>query len=294
VTVTTTNFSDSLSPASLERAAIQMARDAALILLEYYRGRVGVQYKDTRESDPVTAADRDSEAFIARQIRSQFPGHGILGEEGSPGDPDAEYLWVIDPVDGTANFINHLQFFAVSIGVLRHGVPTAAAIYLPGDEAFGGGVYHASLGNGAFHETRAIRAAINDQPHPSGLIALPFAAERRFHFGGDQSGVPGYQRTMGSAAAELAMAAAGVFQYGLFGPLRIWDVAAGILLVTEASGAVMEWMTGGWRAFDRFDAKSPSEKDPSGYGSWSVPLLFGGMKVVQHVSQHIELNGSGA
>ena len=282
-----------VAPAVLEAAAVEIARGAAAILLDYYRDTyhrgLSVQYKDADEADPVTAADRDAEAYVAREVRARFPDHATLGEEGAPGDPNAEYLWVVDPVDGTANFINHLPFFSVSIGVLRHGQPVAAAVYVPGSIDLGGGVYHASLGGGAFLEDRPIRAVAADRPHPSGLVALPIFWARRYRFTDELADRPGYQRTLGSAAAELALAAAGVLQYGLFGPLHIWDVAAGVLLVTEAGGAMLEWREGAWQPFAGFRANPRTNADPTGYRSWSYPLLFGGARIAEYVGQHVEV-----
>lgn len=285
--------SATVTPAALEAAAIEIARGAAQILVEYYGRALAVGYKDADEADPVTPADRDAEAFVAREVRARFPGHGIIGEEGSPGDPDAEYLWVVDPVDGTANFINHLQFFSVSIGVLRHGMPIAAAIYVPGPTELGGGVYHARLGGGAFLEDRAIRAASADRPHPSGLVALPVFWANHYRFVGELAKMPGYQRTLGSAAAEMALAAAGVLQYGLFGPLHIWDVAAGVLLVAEAGGATHEWRDRRWQRFAGFRPNPPTEGDPTGLKSWSLPLLFGGAQIVNYVARHVEMLDAG-
>jgi myo-inositol-1(or 4)-monophosphatase len=277
------------SPAALEAAAVEIARGAATILLDYYRRALAVDYKDAGQSDPVTAADRDAEAYVGREVKVRFPDHAIIGEEGSPGDPSARYLWIVDPVDGTANFINHLPIFAVSIGVLRDGQPVAGAIFVPGPIELGGGVYHAHLGGGAFLDDRPIHAAAAAEPHPSGLVSLPFFWAGRYEFAGDLAKHSGYQRTLGSAAAELAFAASGVMQYGLFGSLRIWDVAAGLIIVREAGGEVYERAGDGWAPFGAFRAGAPTEVDPTGLKGWSESLLFGGREIVRFVSTRVRL-----
>jgi myo-inositol-1(or 4)-monophosphatase len=279
------------APASLEAAAVEIARGAANILLDYYRRALAVDYKDAGQSDPVTAADRDAEAYVAREVKARFPDHAIIGEEGSPGDPNARYLWIVDPVDGTANFINHLPVFAVSIGVLRDGQPIAGAIFIPGPLELGGGVYHAHLGGGAFIDDRPIHAAAAAEPHPSGLVSLPVSWARRYEFTGELAKHSGYQRTLGSAAAELAFAASGVLQYGLFGSLRIWDVAAGLIIVREAGGEVYERSGDGWAPFAEFRRGTPTETDPTGLKGWSELLLFGGREIVSFVSARVRILG---
>ena len=169
--------------------------------------------------------------------------------------------------------------------------PVAAAIYVPGQVELGGGIYHARLGGGAFLEGRPLRAASADRPHPSGLVALPIFWAKRYRFTGDLASVPGYQRTLGSAAAEMALASAGVLQYGFFGALHIWDVAAGVLLVSEAGGSTYEWRDERWQAFAGFRPNAPSEDDPTGFKSWSLPLLFGGAQITEYVGQHVEMIG---
>lgn len=262
----------------IERVAVGLAEEAGSLLLEYYAQTLEVEYKDEHRRDPVTKADRDIEERLADAIRARFPEHAVLGEEGKPGEAGAEYVWVIDPVDGTSNFVYRLPLFCVSIGVLRRRQPVVGAVYVPGLPTLGGGVYHARLGGGAYLGARRLGVAPAEEHPIRGLVSLPGFAGRAFRMSGSLALAPGDPRTLGSAALELALVAAGVFQYGLYGSLKIWDVAAGVLLVREAGGEVHSWrgLFRGWRRLDAFEPGKPTEKDPTGLRSWSQPLLAGG------------------
>ena len=117
----------------LEQHAIALARGAGQILLEHFQKALEVEYKSTdKEHDPVTEADRRVEAYLKEKIERYLPSHGIVGEEGTgEGTETTEFTWVIDPLDGTTNFLNGLPIFASSIALLHRGEPIAAAVYLP-------------------------------------------------------------------------------------------------------------------------------------------------------------------
>lgn len=264
--------------AEIEEVATALAAEAGQIVLGYYRQALAVEFKDRDRRDPVTAADRAVEQHLGESLRERFPSHALLGEEGAPGDPAAEYLWVVDPLDGTTNFVNRLPLFAVSIGVLQRGWPVAAAIFLPGPPDLGGGVYHARQGGGAYRGAERIAAVAAPQPEPSRLVALPGFSEGKFRLSADLSRAAGDPRTLGTVAGELALTASGTLQYALFRAPRIWDVAAGVLLVLEAGGAVYQWrgLVRGWAPLVRFEPRRPTPEDPTGLRRWSEALLVGG------------------
>ena len=275
----------------IEAAAVELAVESGRIVLEFYgqargtSGGLAVDYKDKGRSDPVTAADREIEARLAKAVSERFPGHSIIGEEGAPGNPSAEYLWIVDPVDGTSNFVNQLPCFAVSIGVLRRGRPVVGAIFVPGEVALGGGVYHARRGGGAFLRSttdgteKPVHVVADSELSPSRLVSLPGAWHYAFRFHPRLGRALGQSRTLGSAAAELAYVAAGIFQVGLYRSLKIWDVAAGVLIIQEAGGVVYRWRgwRGGWQPLVEFAARRRRPDDPTGLRRWSEPLLVGGL-----------------
>ena len=133
----------------IERRAVEFARKAGEILLGHFRQPLQIEYKSEGRRDPVTQADRESEDWLRSAISEAFPDHGIVGEENPNSEHgSADFVWVLDPLDGTTNFLNGLPVFASSIGVLYRGRPAVAAIFVPGPD--GGSVVHARRGGGAF------------------------------------------------------------------------------------------------------------------------------------------------
>ena len=109
-----------------------MAELAAIggdVILKYYRAPISVERKS--DDSPVTVADRETEAAIIARIRERFPDHGILAEESGNDRPDAEWVWVIDPIDGTKSFITGVPLFTTLIGLLHHGEPVLGCINQP-------------------------------------------------------------------------------------------------------------------------------------------------------------------
>ena len=122
---------------------------------------MSIDYKDKEQRDPVTDADKTTQEYLSQEITKKFPGHGILGEEGGgeeAGDqedvPSPDFLWVLDPLDGTTNFLNGLPVYASSIGVLYRGRPVAAALFLPWPKPSGGFVLHCHKGPISLESTR--------------------------------------------------------------------------------------------------------------------------------------------
>ena len=220
--------------------AVSAAREAGDILLSYFRASVNVREKGI--ADLVTDADVAAERCIASRISAAFPGHAILGEEEQAGDTGAEYLWVVDPLDGTTNFAHGLPHFAVSIALLHRGQPQLGVVWNPAR----GDLYTARLGGGAYHNGRRLqvnREATMDQS----LIGTGFYYDRGAMMEatlgaiGDcfRQNIHGIRR-FGTAALDLAHVADGL--YGAFFEFQLspWDFAAGQLLVTEAGGRVTD------------------------------------------------------
>jgi myo-inositol-1(or 4)-monophosphatase len=136
----------------LEAPAVRLAQAAGSRITEAVNGELDVHFKETRpewaaNSNPVSDVDQSVERFIRAEIAAAYPQHAIIGEEQAPsGPPGALISWVIDPVDGTCNFINGLPLYACSIGVLQEGWPVAGAIWCAASHAVGPGVYHAHAG----------------------------------------------------------------------------------------------------------------------------------------------------
>ncbi len=196
---------------------------------------------DTKSSevDPVTVFDQQTEELVVTRLRTERPDDSIVGEEGSNHAGTSDLTWHVDPIDGTVNFVYDLPQWCTSIGVLRAGEPVAAAIYAP----VIGDLYSASLGGGAFVGDRAITVSDADDLATS-LAATGFSYHLDAHRAVQAQRIarvlPQVRdiRRSGSAALDLATVAAGRVDAYFEEFINSWDVAAGVLLVTEAGGIV--------------------------------------------------------
>jgi myo-inositol-1(or 4)-monophosphatase len=221
----------------IKALALELARQAGVLQLKKFRKQLNIRWKGV--TDPVTEVDQACEKLIVRGIQARFPKHAILGEEtGAHGLPDAEFLWIIDPLDGTVNYSHGLPMFAVSIGVYQKGRPLIGVVHAPAM----GETFVAERGKGAFCNGK--RLSVSRQAKPlHAVLGSGFAYTARL--GGENvrewMGVlRNFQaiRRAGSAALDLCWVAAGRFdgfwEYGL----KPWDVAAGGLMVLEAGGKI--------------------------------------------------------
>jgi len=274
---------------ALEDAAASIVMLAAATLRDRFAAGVApeqVEFKDKQQRDPVTAIDRAVEALVRTELRSRFPTHGILGEEGTGDSVESELLWVLDPIDGTANFASGLPLYGLALALLREGVPIVGCLYVPFWPGRGGGdVLRASRGNGARIGGATVRLE-RRAFRPGGPIAVPPGLRAMFAVRGELAKRPGEARNLGSIVAEIAMVATGGFQYAVFGGPRLWDVAAGALIVQEAGGAALTWERGQWRPILRFRAPtSRPGKKANTLRDWSQPVLVAAPGAAGHVGR---------
>lgn len=275
--------------AEIEAAAAELATSAGGRLLERFRTNIAVDYKDRLHKDPVTEADRDAERYLHEQITSRFPGHGVLGEEGTDPPDGSPFVWVVDPLDGTTNFVNGLPLWCVSVGVLWYGRPVAGAIFTPSGPAATHATLRARLGGGAFLDDQPIVVMPEPEPTRKRLAGLPghYWQDLRFRTRGPNQ--LGESRTLGSTALELALVAAGTLQYGIFWGPKIWDVAAGVLLVREAGGVALS-RTGHhrpWLDLHAFDATRPKRNQPPTLRAWHGSILAGSPPATRVIASDI-------
>lgn len=224
----------------LTNIAVTAARRAGSVILSYYRrGDPGTVTQKT-ENDYVTEADQHSERTIIETIRRSHPDHAFLAEES--GDiGESETVWIIDPIDGTMNFMRGIPHFCISIACQVRGVTEHAVIYDPvKDELF-----IAERGSGATADGRRIRVSSTTRLNAA-LLATGFAYRRTTDIA---SHMPAFNRALvgsghirdsGSAALDLAYVAAGRYDgFWEFG-LSPWDMAAGQLMVRAAGGIVTD------------------------------------------------------
>ena len=230
-------------------AISEIAREAGALLMGYFHRRVKIEYKG--DVDLVTEADRQSEALILSRIREQWPSHDVMGEEGSRIQTGSDYLWYIDPLDGTTNFAHGFPVFCVSIALEHKGTRVAGAVFDPTrDELFA-----AELGRGAYLNHNRITVSKIDNLAEC-LVATGFPSHKRhknpniFFYHQITLKTHGVRRA-GSAALDLCNVAAGRFDGFWEFNLNPWDTAAGVLLVEEAGGRVSGFDGAGFRIDSR-------------------------------------------
>ena len=221
--------------------AIKAARAAGAIINRAALDVESVRISQKQINDFVTEVDHASERVIIETLLTAYPGHGIIAEESGSehGAKDSEYVWIIDPLDGTTNFIHGFPVYCVSIALAVRGKVEQAVIYDPSRND----LFTATKGRGAFMNERRIRVSKRTQLKES-LIStgFPFRPGDNFknylNMMGDVMQRTAGLRRPGSAALDLAYVAAGHTEAFFETGLSIWDVAAGSLLVTEAGGLI--------------------------------------------------------
>ncbi len=222
--------------------AKQAAADAGEILKKSFRtlGRSDAAFKSER--DPVTRLDRESEKLIVRRIADAFPKHAVLAEEGDGDASGADCRWIIDPLDGTVNYLHGSPVYAVSIALEENGTLVMGVINVPQL----GEMFWASQGKGAFLNGEKISVSPAERLIDS-VLATGFAYNRRTaadnnlaNFSALAMAARGVRR-MGAAAVDMAYVAAGILDGFWEIGLQPWDVAAGAVIIREAGGKVTDF-----------------------------------------------------
>lgn len=222
-------------------------------------------------TDPVTEVDRDVEKIIRDQLAARFPDHTVIGEEMETARQEGDFVWAIDPIDGTANFVNGFPLFAASIGLLYKGRPIVGAVWCSASHRLLPGVYHARLGGDLHFDGQSL--VRSEQPGiRRKLVGLP---------GSGPTG-PYDMRKSGSAAVECAYVAAGLLAAARFSGANLWDVAGGAALVEAAGGTVLERVEEEWIPLRAFNGAGPGEGKPEG---WHGDLIIAGTSEAAAVLQ---------
>lgn len=231
-----------------------VAADAALVAGKLQREKLGARIRIEHKGalDLVTEVDRACEDAIVARLRRSFPSHDIVAEETDLGRKGSDYVWVVDPLDGTTNYAHSYPFFCSSIALTHRGSPIAAAIYDPvKDELF-----TAALGRGAtLNGSRLAVTKSADLLHAVLITGFPYDLREDVrhalrHFVGFMHHARAIRRD-GAAALDLAYLAAGRIDGFFEEKLKPWDILAGVLLVEEAGGRATTFdgsrpsMTGG-------------------------------------------------
>lgn len=219
--------------------AVKAARRAGQIINRASLDLNLLKVSKKQHNDFVTEVDKAAEAAIIEILRQAYPDHAILAEESGDSGNASEFQWIIDPLDGTTNFIHGFPYYAVSVALAHKGIVTQGVVFDPTRND----LYVASRGGGAYLNERRIRVAQRDRLADALVCTgFPFRSTDgvdayQVLFGKMVSACAGLRRP-GAAALDLANVAAGRFDGFFEQGLSSWDVAAGALLVTEAGGLV--------------------------------------------------------
>lgn len=217
------------------------ARAGGDVLAKYFQSGVIASHKNDSETyNLVSVADVEAEQAIVDVIRREFPTHAVLGEESHHDDVNAEHLWIVDPLDGTNNFVHGIPHYAVSIGYYHRSKPKCGVIFNPSRDDW----YEATAGGGAFHNGKRVRVC-DSESLDKVMVGVGFYYDRgemmeatlaavRDLFYAQIHGI----RRFGTAALDLAQVGCGLFGAYFEYQLSPWDYAAGVLFVEEAGGLV--------------------------------------------------------
>lgn len=214
-------------------------REVGQIQLEGLKQSLTVDWKSS-EYDLVTNIDTRSERELINRIKAEYPEHGILSEESGSTGEDSEFLWIIDPLDGTVNYAHGFPVFAISVALQYRGAVILGVVYAPAL----GELYEAAEGHGAYlNGVRLQVAQVNELNKAILATGFPYdkASDPENNLNYFNHLVPqinGVRRT-GSAAWDLCNVAAGRLSGYWEFKLNRWDIAAGALMVAEAGGAII-------------------------------------------------------
>ena len=220
---------------------IKISKEAGELIRNAFGKTHSVEFK-TNELNLVTETDKAAEKLITNFIRKKYPSHSILAEEGSNTTSTSEYLWVIDPLDGTTNFAHGLPIFSVSIGLQKNSETVAGVVYDVDREI----IYSAEKNSGSFANDARINVNKNENLGHSMLVTgFPYnikenpdkCYERFIELLKNARAI----RRLGSAAIDFCYVANGVFEGFWEVSLHPWDICAGKLIVEEAGGLVTDF-----------------------------------------------------
>jgi len=250
--------------------AIRAARTAGNIIAKGFENQAELQIEAKGDNDYVTRVDKEAEQAIIHKIKQSFPEHSFVGEEGGVVAGDDDFKWIIDPLDGTTNFIKGIPHFAVSIALMHKGRLDQSVIFDP----IRGELFTASRGAGAQLNGFRLRASkVKELSQTILATSFPFRNKTtlpKYLEGFNKIFMQaGDIRRSGSAALDLAYVAAGRYDGYWESGLKPWDIAAGELLVRESGGLVTDFAGG---------------NDPMQRGD----IVAGSPKVVQILVKHLK------
>jgi len=223
------------------RFSIQLAKDAGEIQMSYF-GKLSSLNKKSTSIDLLTIADKESETYIINKIKKYYPTHSILSEESGEINNKNEYRWIIDPLDGTTNFVHNLPIFAVSIALQKNNRTICAVVYNPAADK----CFYAQKESSAYLNDRKINVSKSDNLNDCLLVTgFPYLHDKRYDLSFDifkefYDQTRGLRR-LGAAALDLCFVAMGRFDGYYEYNLHPWDICAGSFILEQSGGKVTDW-----------------------------------------------------
>ena len=219
----------------------ELAFEAGKVLNDRF-GNIKSINKKTASIDLVTEADLHSEKILINKIQKKYPNHTIITEESHLRDKKSDFRWVIDPLDGTTNFVHNLPIFAVSIGLQYKEKTIVGVVYNPAADK----MFYASMNNGAYLNEKSINISSSNTLSNSLIVTgFPYLHDEKWDISFDifkniYSKTRGVRR-LGAAALDLCFVAMGRFEGFYEFNLKPWDICAGSIIAQEAGAKVTDW-----------------------------------------------------
>jgi len=275
----------------LKRFIIGLVKEAGKYVLNSFEGEFEVSFKD-RKNNLVTEIDKKSQLIIEKIIISNFPEHKIIGEEDQKDkkiEGISEYVWVIDPIDGTTNFVNGIPNFSISVAILKNCEPIAGAIWIPWPNKKRYLIFSTAKGEGSWANNVRLNLSGSDPNSLDSGGISSYSSLSPIIGNQDRNIIPskeilrGEKRVIGSVAYEMAMISKGAIKFALLGPAYIWDFGAGLLMIKEANGSVIALdsnysSTGEFRSF--LSGFELNKKTLSNMRNWEGQFLAGSQNIV--------------
>jgi myo-inositol-1(or 4)-monophosphatase len=217
--------------------AVEAAKAAGKFLLANFGKVSQIECKGDRNF--ATNLDREAEKMIIDKVKEKFPDHGIIAEESGSSGVDKDYLWIIDPLDGTHNFMRDINIFGVSIGILYKQEFVAGVIYMPQDDE----LYTGEKGCGAYKNGKRIYVSSNDTLKECSISfdsSIRYSPDIMLKVLGDLASKVFNVRMFGSSARALAYVAEGRLDFSVEFHDRPWDFAGGVSIIEEAGGKLVD------------------------------------------------------
>lgn len=219
--------------------AQDLSREAGQMAMHYFRSDLGLHTEYKEDFSPVTQADREIELFLRQEIQKRFPEHGILGEEfgAQKHEKNSDYLWILDPIDGTRSFAHGIPVFGIQLALTHRGIPIIGVIHLPALQEH----IAAAQGMGCFWNGR--KAQVSKQTQQQHVLAHVHERDLARHKAPDLKtwlAAIENERNWGDCYS-FVLAATGRVEVAMDPRMQVWDSAPLPILMQEAGGVFFDW-----------------------------------------------------